>query len=175
MLEGNFQGYGYLERGILKLLYLDFDGVLHDSEVVFRPRQGVLATTPNRSLFEWMPIIDELLSPYPDVRIVLSTSWVRIRSFKYAKSKLSQRLQSKVIGATFHHGHMDSKAFANMPRGVQVANDVFRRGPQSWFAIDDDDFGWPLWCRDNLIRTTGTCGISAPEIRLAIEIMLARF
>lgn len=30
--------------------------------------------TPGRTLFEWMPILDELLAPYSELRVVLSTS-----------------------------------------------------------------------------------------------------
>ncbi|SFI03111.1 hypothetical protein SAMN04515618_10899 [Collimonas sp. OK307] len=131
--------------------------------------------TPGRTLFEWLPILDELLAPHPDVRIVLSTSWVRVRSYHFAKKQLTPSLQAKVIGATFHNRLMRKDEFVCLPRGVQIANDVFRRGPQSWFAIDDDYLGWPEWCRDNLIRTDGTRGISDPAIQEAIRLMLERF
>lgn len=158
-----------------RVLYLDFDGVLHDQEVYFHPRRGIYIDTPNRMLFEWMPILDELLKPHPDVRIVLSTSWVRIRSFDFARKQLSPTLQERVIGATFHHRYMRRESFALLPRGEQIAEDVFRRGPQSWFAVDDDAMYWPEWCRDNLIKADGAYGISAPKIQDAIRIMLERF
>jgi hypothetical protein len=158
-----------------KILYLDFDGVLHDEEVFFHPRRGIYMNTPGRTLFEWMPILEELLIPHPDVAIVLSTSWVRIKNFSYAKKQLSAVLQERVIGATFHNREMRKVEFVLKPRGVQIADDVFLRGPTAWFAIDDDHLGWPGWCRDNLIRTEGTSGISDPSIQEAIRIMLERF
>lgn len=158
-----------------KLCYVDFDGVTHDQEVYFHPRRGIYMNTPGRTLFEWLPILDELLAPHPDVRIVLSTSWVRVRSYHFAKKQLTPSLQAKVIGATFHSRLMRKDEFVCLPRGVQIANDVFRRGPQSWFAIDDDYLGWPEWCRDNLIRTDGARGISDPAIQEAIRLMLERF
>jgi hypothetical protein len=158
-----------------KLCYLDFDGVLHDSEVYFHPRRGIYMDTPGRTLFEWLPVLDELLAPHPDVRIVLSTSWVRVRSYHFAKKQLTPALQAKVIGATFHRRLMKEEEFILKPRGEQIADDVFRRGPQSWFAIDDDHLGWPGWCRDNLLRTDGARGVSDPKIQEAIRIMLERF
>lgn len=157
-----------------KVLYLDYDGVLHDEEVYFHPRRGIYIETPDRTLFEWMPILDELLRPYPDVRIVLSTSWVRARSFEFAKKQLSPMLQERVIGATFHRRLTRKEWFASLPRGEQIAQDVFRRVPQSWFAIDDDAMYWPEWCRDNLIKTNGSCGISDPAVQEAIRMMLDR-
>lgn len=158
-----------------KILYLDLDGVLHDEQVYFHPRRGIYMDTPGRTLFEWMPILEQLLGPFPEVKIVLSTSWVRVRSFHFAKKQLSPALQAQVIGATFHSRFMREEEFVLLPRGVQIAEDVYRRGPQSWFAIDDDHLGWPSWCRDNLIRTDGAHGISDPEIQDAIRKMLERF
>lgn len=158
-----------------KICYLDYDGVTHDQEVYFHPRRGVCMKTRGRTLFEWMPILDELLAPHPDVVIVLSTSWVRVRSFSFAKKQLSSTLQDRVIGGTFHSRLMREEEFVLLPRGVQIAEDVFRRGPQSWFAIDDDHLGWPAWCRDNLIKTDGARGISEPAIQEAIRKMLERF
>ena len=158
-----------------KILYLDFDGVLHDEHVYFHRRRGIYIDTPGRTLFEWMPILDKLLAPHPGVSVVLSTSWVRLRSFNYAKNQLSVPLQERVIGATFHHRYMRKESFSLLPRGEQIAEDVFRRGPKSWFAIDDDGMYWPEWCRDNLIKTDGAFGISDRKIQEAIRMMLERF
>ncbi len=157
-----------------RILYLDFDGVLHDKAVYFHPRRGIYMNTPGRALFEWMPILDALLTPHRDVRIVLSTSWVRVRSLSFVKKHLSPSLQERVIGATFHNRQTRSDAFALLPRGAQIAEDLSRRTPESWFAIDDDFLGWPEWCRSNLVQTRGTRGISEPAIQEAIREMLER-
>ena len=157
-----------------KVLYLDFDGVLHHEEVYFHPRRGIYINAPGRVLFEWMPILEDLLTPYPEVAIVLSTSWVRVRRYDYTKKQLSPELQKRVIGATFHNREMRKDEFVLKSRGLQIAEDVYRRAPHAWFAIDDDYLGWPEWCRGNLIRTDGTIGISAPKIQEDIRTMLSR-
>lgn len=159
----------------MKVLYLDFDGVLHDDSVIFHRRRGIVMSSPGHQLFEWQWILERLLRPHPSVSIVLSTSWVRIRSFNFARGRLSAELRERVIGATFHKQHMHLEDFLLLPRGAQVANDVFRRGPTAWFALDDDHIGWPSWCRDNLIKTDGKVGISDPKIQEAIRLMLERF
>lgn len=158
-----------------KILYLDFDGVLHDERVYFHPRRGIYVATPGRVLFEWMPILERLLAPYPDVRIVLSTSWARVRSVSFVKKNLSPALQERVIGTTFQHYGIEKNACSAIPRGLQVTQDMHRRAPAAWFAIDDDSLGWPAWSRDNLIRTNGVRGISDPDIQQAIQAMLERF
>lgn len=156
----------------LYVCYLDYDGCLHDDEVYWSPQRGIFIKTPGRSLFEWMPILEELLEPYPDIRIVLSTTWVRMKSFKFAKKHLSPTLQSRVIGATYHRREMRGKGFEYLPRGVQVWEDVVRRKPTNWFAIDNDDFGWPAWCRDKLAKAEDHLGLSDPKVQETIRRML---
>jgi hypothetical protein len=155
-----------------KILYLDFDGVLHHENVLTHPDRGIYIAAPGRTLFEWMPILEELLAPHPDVAIVLSTSWVLGRSFDYAKSRLSTSLQKRVIGTTFDHRHIRKDEFSLLSRGQQIAEDVSRRGPKSWFALDDERLGWPAWCRDKLIWTDGAVGISDFEVQHAVRAML---
>ena len=164
---------GMDDRIGLKLCYLDFDGVLHPEAVFQSPTRGIYIGTAGHALFEWQPILEELLTPHPDVKIVLSTSWVRARSYEFAKSQLTPALQSKVIGATFHNRHIRKDEFDLMSRGAQVESDVLRRRPASWFAIDDDGEGWPLACQQKLVLTDGNLGLSDPEVQAKILAVLA--
>lgn len=157
----------------MKILYLDYNGVLHDGMVIRNRKRGLYISTPERSFFEWMPILEDLLAPYPDVKIVLSTSWIRSLGFDATRQELTETLRSRVIGSTFHHPKILQSEFDTMPRGMQIWNDVERRKPSSWFALDDDAFGWPTWCRDRLIETKGHLGLSDPEAQDAIRKMLA--
>lgn len=162
------------KKAAQKILYLDFDGVLHDGAVYFHPRRGIYIETEERTLFEWMHILEELLTPYPDVNIVLSTSWVRVRDYEFARKQLSPSLQARVIGATFHSRVMQKEEFARKSRGEQIAEDVARRAPDSWFALDDDYLDWPKDCFDKLIRTHGDKGLSAPAVQASIRRMLVK-
>jgi hypothetical protein len=154
------------------VLYLDFDGVLHHENVNFNPKRGIYLGAPGCTFFEWMPILERLLAPHPRVQIVLATAWVQRRSFAFAKKQLSPALQARVIGATYHQRGMREDEFLNLSRGAQIANDVYRRSPASWFALDDDDIGWPEGYRSHLIRTDGRLGISDPAIQEAVRVRL---
>jgi len=156
----------------LQVCYLDFDGVLHDDAAYWSPERGMHMKTPGRILFEWMPILDALLAPHPDVKIVLSTLWVCARSFEFAYRYLSPTLKARVIGATFHIRHTRRDEFQLNSRGYQVWNDVVRRRPSSWFAIDNDDTGWPASCRDRLVKTEDALGLSDPRVQDAVRQML---
>jgi len=46
------------------LLYLDFDGVLHHENVIFRPRKGACLVAPaGHSLFQHAGLLAEILIP----------------------------------------------------------------------------------------------------------------
>jgi hypothetical protein len=149
----------------MNICYLDYDAVLHDGNVFHNRTRGMYLKTPGRTFFEWMPILDDLLAPYPDLKIVLSTTWVRELGFNEAKHELSASLKDRVIGATFLHPKIIKAEFDTMSRGMQIWGDVERRKPSHWFALDDDAFGWPARCKQNLIQTSSQLGLSDPAVQ----------
>jgi hypothetical protein len=156
------------------VLYLDFDGVLHHDEVYWSRKQGIHIRAPGHRLFEWAEILEEILASYSEVSIVLATSWVRVKSYEFAKKRLSPALQSKVIGATFHRREMNKFVFENTARGEQIYADVKRRQPTAWLAIDNDDVGWPSHCRCNLIKTDDELGLSDTKVQAEIRTRLTK-
>lgn len=156
----------------LRVCVLDFDGVLHDDAVFCSPDRGMYLETPGRVLFEWMPILEELLEPFPDLGIVLSTSWVRAKGLDYATSRLSPSLRSRVVGATFDNRLIQKGEFDLMPRGLQVWQDIERRAPAAWFAIDNDARGWPEHCLERVVFTQDRLGLSDVQVQDAIRTIL---
>jgi hypothetical protein len=154
------------------VLYLDFDGVLHDDAVYSSPQHGIYIATPGRVLFEWAYILADLLAPHPDVKIVLATSWVRERSYNYAKGRLPAALRVRVIGATFHNRLMRKSEFDQLSRGAQVLGDVDRRRPDAWLAIDNDPAGWPDAVTGRLVLTRDRLGLSEELVQNEIKSLL---
>ena len=161
--------------------YLDFDGVLHHDAVFKSRRRGIyldIKAAPERMLFEWAGHLEQALEPYPDVKLVLSTSWVRVLGFSKARSLLPVSLAQRVIGATFHsqaHGQARDylKEFEAMPRGEQVWSDVTRRMPKRWFAIDDAVDEWADELLPYLVPCAGASGLSSEATRAALAYTLA--
>lgn len=157
-----------------RVLYLDFDGVLHPENVWRRRGWGpTVASPPGHRVFEHAELLAVLLKPYPDIRIVLSTSWVRVfRSVRKVARRLPDELRGRVVGATYHR-EMSAEAFQGMPRGMQVWADVLRRLPEAWIALDDTDEGWPERCRAHLVHADPVFGISAPAVLAELQEKLA--
>lgn len=154
-------------------LYLDFDGVLHHENVLWHPKKGAyLCAPPQYTLFQHADLLVSLMAPYPDIKIVLSTSWVRSYGCANTAKRLPIELRRRVIGATFH-SQMDEPLFVDTPRGVQVWRDVVRRNPKDWLALDDDHADWPTWCLNNYIQTHEHEGIGDPAVLRRIKDKLA--
>ncbi len=156
------------------VLYFDFDGVLHHENVLWHPKRGpYIGAQPHYKLFQHAQLLEGLLSPYPEVKIVLSTTWARTYGFHRAAKMLPAGLRDRVIGATFHTGMFIDEFLAGS-RGMQVWGDVVRRKPRDWIALDDDHVDWPKWCQDNYIQTHEHEGISEPAVLARIKEGLAR-
>ena len=154
------------------LLFLDYDGVCHHENVWWHPKRGpYIKAGPEFTLFQHTQLLANVLEPYPEVRIVLSTSWVRRYTYSKAAKRLPPSLRKRVIGATFHSA-MHEESFVAAPRGLQVWSDVVRRQPRDWLALDDEYLHWPAWCRDKLIRTHDELGISEPSVLAELKTKL---
>ncbi|MGQ3085332.1 MAG: HAD domain-containing protein [Hydrogenophaga sp.] len=163
-----------LPRGFGELvLYLDFDGVLHHENTLWHPKRGAYAGPPGYQLFEHADLLASILAPYPEVHIVLSTSWVRRYGCYGSAKRLPAELRERVIGSTFH-SQMDENAFSAMPRGQQVLEDVLRRKPRDWVALDDVDEGWPKELRGHVLITDERLGLTAPGIVDALRSRIER-
>ena len=140
------------------ILFVDYDGVLHPRSV-FLERGHLVLRRDDIALFEWSALLLEALAPYPEIRIVLSTSWVTL-GFSYAKAQLPRQLQERVIGATVDGADND---FKWLTRYRQILRYVQRNQCSRWLAIDDDVETWGDQHRAHLVATDGDLGLSQPD------------
>lgn len=155
------------------LLYLDFDGVLHPERVWWHPTVGPYLSDPGEDrLFQHAALLEGVLAPFPQLSIVLSTTWVRRYGTAKAAKELRPALRQRVIGATYR-SRMDGEAFSKAPRGQQVWADVQRRKPRDWLALDDCPEGWPPESVGKFIRTHPEQGLGHPDVLFQFQHRLA--
>ena len=150
-----------------RLLFLDYDGVLHPDAVYVTKRGIELRATG--SLFMWAPQLIEVLADHPDLRIVLSTSWARNLGFNRARLALPTKLRHQVIGATWHsamgRGWPDYIPWDAQTRWEQIAAYISRLNEfVCWLAIDDNVRGWASADIDQLIQTDPNTGLSDTSV-----------
>ena len=147
-----------------EVLYLDFEGVLHPSDLRLDPD----GPTPGEGfaghqLFEHARLLVELLAPYPCVQLVLTTRWVAVYGLGAAVARLPEALRTRVLGATFDPSR-HKPSFAERGHGYQVLVDAEERRPRSWLALDSDYDTWPLERAERLVWTDSVLGISDPGV-----------
>jgi hypothetical protein len=165
------------------VVYLDLDGVVQHESVMWHARRGIYMSpteaAAGRTLFEWLPILEDALAPFPHVKLVLSSTWCIWPGYGNTLKRFPEELRQRFIGGTFHKRvhRADPRAladFKSLSRGQQVVNDVFRRRPKTWLALDDDSDRWPDWARGNLVECNGSTGLSSSAVQAELRAKLER-
>ncbi|MBD8722146.1 hypothetical protein IFT43_02060 [Oxalobacteraceae sp. CFBP 13708] len=105
-----------------------------------QPRVYQQGRPTDHLLFEHAPLLMRVLEPFPDVKISLSTSWVRALGYEFAVQQLPPALQARVVG-TIWQGWM-----LQVPpprRHDAITTDAEERQVKRWLALDNDVDGWP--------------------------------
>lgn len=163
------------------ILFLDFDGVLHpDAAFLVKGRPTLKA---EGELFMWAPLLIKTLSDFPEVQIVLSTSWARELSFSRARRWLPEELAARVIGSTWHSAMLfkreDFRSLSTWwdeaTRYQQIKRYAGRAGLSDWVAIDDQPEGWGADDLDKLVHTNSNTGLSDPAVLTLLAARLEGF
>jgi len=157
----------------MDVIFLDFDGVLHPSDVWCE--QGTREPrlrTPGHELFESASVFEAAVAPYP-AKLVLSTTWVQTVGFEQARARLPEALQRRVIGATYDPAAPNAWRFSRMRRYDTIAQDVARRQPSRWLAVDDDVLGWPQDELESLALIPAALGLACPAAQQMLRSRLA--
>lgn len=156
---------------ITPILYLDYDGVLHPADVRVSPadrypRVYVRGQPTAHPLFEHLPLLERLLEPYPQLRIILSTSWVREFGYEFALEQLTPSLRARVIGATLYPAPA---------RYYCIQIDAEERGIRQWLALDDDLNCWPESEMARVVAPTDRLlGLAQPGVAEQLSSALAK-
>ena len=131
------------------ILFLDFDGVLHPDPCPDKSR-----------LFENAARLADALDEFPEVAIVLSTSWRNVRPENELLEPLPASLRARVLGITPRFGDFTA-ACSRIPyrRHAEceqwlISNDL---ADSPWWALDDRAYWFAPYC-ENLIQCDAQMG-----------------
>jgi hypothetical protein len=139
------------------ILFLDFDGVLH-------PRYED-CPVPEDVVFCHMPRFAAVMRDFPEVQIVISSTWREQFSLDKLRSWFSADISGRIIGTT--------PVFpADRPRSLEQRESeilawLVERGRSSerWLALDDSTWQFRHY-RDHLVPCTSYVGLDgSAEVR----------
>jgi hypothetical protein len=144
-------------------LFLDFDGVLHPFTT--EAFDDDLQLLRNPALFCWLPVLADLLRPYPSVKIIVSSDWRRLYGDSALAKLLGNELGPRFDGVT---------ATCGADRAKEIREEVARRQLERWIALDDHPSVRAARKRDkHFIWCDPTTGVNAPDVQKEMARKLA--
>lgn len=148
------------------ILFLDYDGVLHPDPCYEAGR-----------LFENAPRLAAVLDHYPEVGVVLSTSWRNVKTQAELLTPLPERMRARVIGCTPNFSDCRiSGPLVPYRRHAECAEWLRQHDMASapWWALDDRS-DWFAPYSEHLLECDSTIGFTEQmAIRLASRFELTR-
>lgn len=132
------------------ILFLDFDGVLHPDPCPQAHR-----------LFEQAPRLARLLEPFPDVGVVLSTSWRTVRPEHELLDPLPAALRQRILGMNPRcNDFAPAPALLPYRRHAECAHWLRQHGmaDSAWLAVDDRPDWFAPYC-ENLVECDSRIGL----------------
>ena len=127
-----------------KLLFLDFDGVLHPTHFA------------GEAPFSRAHILEETLAQFAP-KIVVSSSWRFTHNLEKLQKTLPSFITALLIGAT------GAAVVGKHPRFTEILQYLQGYGPVDWRALDDSYWEFPNPCT-KLIRCNPNTGITERQI-----------
>jgi hypothetical protein len=161
----------------MTILFLDFDGVLHPPEVHNTSDGPELLT--HGKLFMHARHLEDTLGYHPEVKIVLSTSWVCRMGNEATLSYMPAKLRARVVGTTWREtqqvGTYSFDSQDRMTRFQQIWSYVYSHQIKNWLALDDlhsNTEQWPSEHKNHLILCNGKTGLGDAEVLAALNTAL---
>lgn len=132
------------------ILFTDFDGVCHPAY-----HRSELPDEENRP-FSYLPRLENVLRDYPEVRIVISSSWRQYQPWENIIKPFAPDILSRIIGATPVLVHKEPP-YPKHPRYLEIieylhCNDL---KAEKWIALDDEAELYPLGCETLILCRNG--------------------
>ncbi|GGI17598.1 HAD domain-containing protein [Oxalicibacterium faecigallinarum] len=133
------------------ILALDFDGVLHSI---------------HGAAFEHLRRFESILRQFPEVDVVVSSSWRETYAWEDILSYFSKDLHPRFIGPTPVLS-VDSQQYPAHVRYLEIRKFLADSGrdPHRWIALDDDVSLFPPMCGE-LVLCDAKKGLDAATARL---------
>ena len=128
--------------------FLDIDGVLHPTNAPYLTMDGAVR---GEGLFRWLPKLQEALAKFPDVQVVLHSSWRFCwDTDEEVRSHLPPELNAMIVATT---GREVMGRYESIQEYVKVHN------IEKYVIVDDDGNAFPYGVKE-LVNCMSTQGLS---------------
>jgi hypothetical protein len=147
------------------VIFLDIDGVLHPAgEAWTCPDTG---KTMGDRLFRWLPVLISYLDKYPEVEVVIHSSWRFCHpTFEELLSELPLKLRARTVAST-------GTEIAGRWQSVQ--DYISKNDIENFIILDDEPSAFGYEGRpEQLIPCRGTKGLADPQVQTKLKVALSK-
>lgn len=133
------------------ILFLDFDGVLHPA-----------ICSSDADLLCRRPLLEAVLRDFPQVQIVVSSTWRESRTLPQLQAMFSSDISVRIIGATPRWQDLqDDATMGNYVRQAEIETWLRQAGRvwEAWVALDDQPWLFRPFLA-NLVRSDPATGLT---------------
>lgn len=170
-----------VKGAVERVVYLGISGVLHPSETEYRLLYDKLPWSDGHRRFEGVPALENMLKPWQDAQIVLTSANVAKDGMASVMSHLGSDLARRVLSNTYEdltqrvfkpgftrsgeptRRHRTPEDYWRMNKSAIVKAHVEWLQPHAWIAIDDEDILWSADQLEHLLLVDGTKGLLDDE------------
>ncbi|ASL47824.1 hypothetical protein bAD24_III10535 [Burkholderia sp. AD24] len=142
-------------------LYLNYGGVLNIGHGVVDDH-GVVTLDSGRPPFEFAPVLVEVLAPWPQVQIIVTTSWLRTLGVEKTIALLPGALCRRVVGTTLGTPPRLGEIRDGTAKTMTVIRHALKHGVTIWLALDDEAWGVPSDYEQHFLHTDSDTALGAP-------------
>jgi hypothetical protein len=143
-------------------MFLDFDGVLHP--------EGEAHIQDGGADFCFLPRLEALLREFPEVKIVISSSWREQVRYETLVKPFSSDIRARILGATPHSGFGLPPPYRKREGEILAWLQLHDAIDEAWVALDDAYWQFDR-CKEHLVR----CGSFTGFDDLVSTALRARF
>lgn len=132
------------------VLFLDFDGVLHPLD-------------RRDELFSCLPLFEQTVRQFPDLDIVISSSWRVDHSLEELRAVFTADIAARIVGETPYHTDGFTAERYGRESEIRAWLHQFGRESEPWLALDDSDWMFSPNC-PQLILVDPAVGFSHAEV-----------
>ena len=144
-----------------RAIFLDFDGVLHDVDAgSIEYENGSMVITGTR-LFQHVGVLEQLILPFPDVQLVIHSSWRNHYTLHELYARFPASLRNRIRGMT-QPGTL---------RYAGILDYAEEHGISDYLILDDapGEFCYSSDLPDELVICHELLGIGSPVVQEQIQ------
>jgi hypothetical protein len=117
-------------------LFLNYGGVLnvgHDTV----DESGIVTLDSDRALLEFAPYLIDILAPRPQIRIIVTTSWLQTLGAETTIALRPEQLRRRVFGTTLSTPPRLGEIKDGTAKTMLLIRHALKHGLLTWLALDN--------------------------------------